>query len=97
MSDILYMYDGRSLEEAVTDLGTCNTAILNDMHELEKYAKTALSTWTGAAQQQYEIHKTEWDKAMTQMTNVLADASSSVNNVHMIFDGAEDRNRKTWT
>jgi len=84
------------MQQGVNDLKQANNDIQQMLTTLETYATNNMQNWTGAARTQYTMHKQVWDKAMTNMTNILNTASTTLNNIHINFDDTENTNLKRW-
>jgi WXG100 family type VII secretion target len=73
MTNPTYSYDPHSMDYVCQELHTSNLFIENNLADLMREAESKLSQWTGLAQQQYYIHKKQWDANILEMNRILGE------------------------
>jgi WXG100 family type VII secretion target len=97
MGQPTYSYKPEDLYEAMQAMTYTNGLVSDHLDKLEKSAEAQLSTWTGADQDAYWTHKTEWRKAMTQMNNILTEnAAPAVGNCLDAYHQNEMAGQRRW-
>ncbi|WP_104108232.1 WXG100 family type VII secretion target [Nocardioides sp. 616] len=79
------------LEQAAADLKTYAGKIDNRLNDLEGQLKPLQSDWTGSAKESYHVAKTQWDKAIAEMIQLLEQVSVAVGESNTEYKNADAR------
>lgn len=91
-----YAIDPDELDEIITDLEECETALELLTVDLAKQMKALQETWEGlAARAQEEAHE-EWTAGMVAMRTALADLRAAARLAHGNYTGAAQANLTMW-
>ena len=91
-----YSIDPDELDEIVTDLEKCESALELLTVDLTKQMKTLQDTWEGlAARAQEEAHE-EWTAGMVAMRTALAELRAAARLAHGNYTGATQANLTMW-
>ena len=91
-----YSIDPDDLDEIITDLQKCETALELLTGDLDKQIKALQETWDGlAATAQQEAHE-EWTTGMVAMRTALADLRAAARQAHGNYTGAAHANLTMW-
>ena len=79
------------LEQAAHDLTTAVKEIGGRLEQLDGDLAPLRSDWVGAAQDAYQGAKATWDRAMDEMTTVLAQTAAAVIAANAEYRAADQR------
>ena len=85
------------VDDVVSELAKISQDLLTELQTLETKVSGQLSTWSGAAQDEYRTRKAEWDKAALQMQEVLTVGATTLGNVNMNYLDTEKLVLKSWS
>jgi|RhiMetdeSRZDD1v2_1073273.scaffolds.fasta_scaffold4397522_1 uncharacterized protein YukE len=98
MPDVTSRWSGEEFEVIQGVIRQANNDIDGHLNAMETYAESQMADWIAESKEAYWIHKAEWDKAITEMNQILTTkAAPTLNNIHMNYDGNERSMTKAWT
>ena len=94
MSDIKVDFGGVST--AAADISTGANSISSTLDTMDSQLQPLRQAWTGEASQAYEVAKTKWTTALSDMKALLADISTAVDQGGQDYQATEQRNTNRW-
>jgi WXG100 family type VII secretion target len=94
MSDIKVGYE--ALDGAAAEIKNKAVAIEDKLNAMEKRMEGRAEHWTGAASSAFTTSRLEWDKAMTDMKEILNEIGLTVGLSNAEYAAAEARNAKRF-
>lgn len=85
------LVDHAALEQAAQDLTAAVKAIEGRLDQLDAELAPLRSDWVGSAQESYQAAKATWDRAMAEMTTLLAQTSAAVAVSNAEYRAADQR------
>ena len=82
-----------SLAQAAQDINNAINTMEQQLSQCEQDAQPLIATWEGAAQEAYGIRQAKWRQASQDLTTMLRQIKSAVEDSASNFQSAEDRNR----
>jgi 6 kDa early secretory antigenic target len=92
------MPDGRlvvkfaELQAAVSQIDNALNKIQSDLDELERSAAPLVNNWSGDARAQYQARQQKWSSAATELSEILRDIRSAVQQSATDYESAERTN-----
>lgn len=86
-----------SLQAGQQGIQKTYSTLVSTLEDLENQLKPMISTWTGAAQEQYLSCKRDWDTAAAQLAQVLSQIGQAVGQAHDNYQAAEQAARNNWS
>ncbi len=97
MGQPTYSYDPHSMDYVSQELHTSNLFIENNLADLMREAESKLSLWTGIAQDQYYIHKKQWDANILEMNRILGEKTApALESMLDRMQRTEQKNMSMW-
>lgn len=94
MSDIKVDFGGVST--AAADISTGANSIAAALDTMDSQLQPLRQAWTGEASQAYEVAKSKWSTALTDMKALLTDIGSAVDQGGQDYQSTEARNTSRW-
>jgi 6 kDa early secretory antigenic target len=85
-----------TLEQGQTDFTQTFNALTHEVSALDGQLRSSLSAWDSQAQQAYTEAKAQWDTAMADMAQVLAQLGAVVGAANANYQVAEATNSALW-
>ena len=86
-----------SIAQAQGDVAATSSSINGQLADLKSYLAPMVSSWTGAAAQDYQAKQAQWDSAARDLNTVLAQIGAALGTAHDNYNQAETANRNTWS
>ena len=96
MSDQVLVTFAALAEAAQTIQSTYNN-LNTKLQDLESQLKPVVSTWTGAASENYQVQQAKWDQAQTDLNSVLQAIGKAVEGAHDAYNQTESANAQHWS
>lgn len=93
MADGKLVINFNSLAQAAQDINNAIRTLESQLGDCEQSAQPLLATWTGAAQEAYNIRQARWRQAAGDLTQMLRDIQAAVEDSTANFQHAENRNK----
>jgi 6 kDa early secretory antigenic target len=84
------------LEQGQADFTQTFNSLQAEVSGLDRQLRGSLSAWDGSAQQAYYAAKAQWDAAMANMAQVLAQLGAVIGTANSNYQGAETANTALW-
>ncbi|MGJ7905538.1 WXG100 family type VII secretion target [Actinopolyspora sp. H202] len=84
--------DFGQLSAGAESLNQAATKIQAELDELEQMLKPLISTWEGAAQEQYYAAQKDWDNAAQNMREITAKMGMAINAANESYQAGERAN-----
>lgn len=94
MSEILVTFS--SLHQAQTDVVSTAASLNHQLADLKSFLAPMVSTWSGAAAQNYQAKQRVWDSAAQDLNDVLARIGQALGAATEDFQRAEASNANVW-
>lgn len=94
MSDIKVDFGGVST--ATADISTGANAISAALDAMDSQLQPLRQAWTGEASQAYEVAKSKWNSALSDMKALLTDIGSAVDQGGQDYQQTEKNNTNRW-
>jgi len=88
--------DFGALEAAAADIMAGANQIESRLGQLESELAPLRADWTGAASESYQGAKAQWDSAIGDMKQLLADIGRAVTQSNADYQSTESRNAGRW-
>ena len=85
-----------ALAEAAQTIQSTSNNLNTKLQDLETQLKPVVSTWTGAASENYQVQQQKWNQAQTDMNSVLQAIGQAVSAAHDAYDATESSNAAAW-
>jgi len=93
MADGKLVVNFGSLAQAAQDINTAINNMESQIGDCEQAAQPLVSSWEGAAQEAYGVRQQKWRSAAGDLTQMLRDIQSAVEDSAANFQQAESRNQ----
>jgi WXG100 family type VII secretion target len=67
-----------ALAQASGDISKAISSLQTNLDQVERDAAPLVSTWVGSAQEQYQVRQTKWRSAAQDLTSILQNIKSAV-------------------
>jgi WXG100 family type VII secretion target len=91
-----YAINFGSVQNAIETLDNCGKQISGMLQQLEQEAQQQLAGWSGQAQQNYTVYKTQWDNAAQSMSDLAVKGSSTLSDMHDLLKSTENNIANQW-
>jgi early secretory antigenic target protein ESAT-6 len=95
VSEILVTFG--ELEGARNSIQTTWTSISQQLDELKRYLQPMKETWTGDAAIAYQADQAKWDRAATDLNQVLNQIGVALGTSNDNYQAGEAANRARWS
>jgi early secretory antigenic target protein ESAT-6 len=85
-----------ALDAAAADIQGSANQIRARLDQLDRELAPLRSDWTGAASEAYQVAKTEWTRAITDMQQLLQQVGTAVTTSNSEYQAAERANQGRW-
>jgi WXG100 family type VII secretion target len=85
-----------SMEQGEADFKQTYTSLQNEVSTLESQLQSNLSEWIGSAQTAYHQAQAQWNAAMANMQQVIAQLGAVVGTANSNYSTAEASNTSRW-
>jgi early secretory antigenic target protein ESAT-6 len=86
-----------ALANAAQSIQATNSSLNAKLEDLQSQLRPIVSTWTGAASENYQVQQKKWDEAQTDLNNVLLAIGKAVEAAHEAYTTTETANAKSWS
>jgi 6 kDa early secretory antigenic target len=86
-----------SMEQGEADFRQTYTSLANEVSTVESQLQGSLSEWIGSAQQAYHEAQAQWNAAMADMQQVLAQLGAVIGTANGNYQAAEAANTGLWS
>jgi len=86
----------QAIANGQADVNSTVAAINQEMDDLKAYLAPMISTWGGAASDQYQALQQQWDTAATDLNAVLAQIGQALGTAHDNYVQTETSNSNVW-
>lgn len=97
MSDASVLVTFAALAEAAQRIQQTSNSLNQKLTDLENQLKPVVSSWTGAASEQYQVQQQKWNQAQTDLTHVLQAIGQAVEQAHDAYSQTEQANAQAWS
>ena len=94
MSEILVTFS--AIQQAQTDCAGTAAKLNGQLSDLRAYLAPMVSTWTGAAAENYDAKQRQWDRAAADLNEILGLISRALGAAVDDFRAAESSNASIW-
>ncbi|RKS72661.1 WXG100 family type VII secretion target [Motilibacter peucedani] len=94
MSEILVTFS--AIQGAEGDVAATSQNINGQLDDLKSYLAPMVSTWTGAASENYQAKQKQWDEAAAELNAILAQIGKALGDAGQEFQAAENSNASIW-
>jgi early secretory antigenic target protein ESAT-6 len=84
------------LSQGAADIGRSASMIQSHLDQLKRDLQPLVHDWTGTAAEAYQHHQSEWDKAATDLQQVLASIGTAVSRAGEDYADGERNNANRW-
>ncbi|NHC44035.1 WXG100 family type VII secretion target [Motilibacter aurantiacus] len=94
MSEILVTFSAISQGQA--DVASTASNLNGQLADLKSYLAPMVSTWTGAAAENYNAKQRQWDEAAAELNSILEQIGRALGAAGDDFQAAENSNASIW-
>ena len=94
MSESLVTFS--AIEGAKGDVSATSQNITGQLGDLKSFLAPMVSTWTGAAAENYQAKQKQWDDAAAELNTILAQIGTALGHAGPEFTSAESSNATIW-
>ena len=94
MSEILVTFS--AIQQAQADCASTAANLNGQLSDLKAYLAPMVSTWTGAAAENYNAKQRQWDQAAADLNEILGQISRALGAAGDDFQAAENSNASIW-
>ena len=94
MSEILVTFS--AIQGAEGDVSATSQSINGQLGDLKSYLAPMVSTWTGAAAENYQAKQKQWDDAAAELNTILVQIGKALGDAGQEFQSAETSNANIW-
>jgi len=94
MSEILVTFS--SIQQAQADCANTASNLNGQLSDLKSYLAPMVSTWSGAAAENYNAKQRQWDQAAQDLNEILQQISKALGSAGDDFQAAESSNANIW-
>ncbi|MEQ4206454.1 WXG100 family type VII secretion target [Actinopolymorpha sp. B17G11] len=92
MSDFT-RFDPAALDQLQANLRLAYRGIQDETNDLEKALEAKLANWHGGARDAYTDAKAQWEKAISELNDVLGQLGAAVENIKVNYSETERSNQ----
>lgn len=97
MGDASMLVTFEALANAAQQIQTTYNNLNSKLDDLKQQLQPMVSTWTGAASEQYQVQQAAWNSAQTDLNTVLQAIGQAVNAAHDAYTQTEQANTRAWS
>lgn len=85
-----------ALAEAAQTIQSTYNNLNQKLNDLQSQLRPVVSTWSGAASENYQVQQQKWDQAQQDLNTVLQAIGKAVEAAHDAYTQTETANAKAW-
>lgn len=86
----------QSIQDGQIDVQNTVAAINQQSEDLQQYLAPLVSTWGGSASEQYQVLQKQWNTALTDLNQVLAQIAQALGVAYQNYTTTETANVNVW-
>ena len=95
MSEILVTFS--AIQQGQADVASTAGNLNGQLGDLKAYLAPMVSTWSGAAAENYNAKQRQWDEAAQALNEILAQIGRALGSAGDDFQAAENSNASMWS